>query len=200
MVFGNRTAGNLSGGGPYEQWSERLRAWAHDPQTSLEDLPVLTDDTFAAGAYRRLIEQIMTAQRTYMNAWQDRLLRVFEQSGNTHELAVGLMNLRESLRPRMALVNHPSLPPHMREALQEGFRSDLESLQSQVEDAVKRQSSTASIERHDQLLRTVREVSFVNLLTEARTADMHQQLLAHQAPPPPPVGPPQRKFRRLFGQ
>ena len=133
--------------GPYQAWAVRLEQWAHDPRTSLDGLPTLTEETFRTETYLRLVDRANDALSTFMDGWSNQLAAAFGRARDTHELAAEMVRLRHLLEPRLRLAEHPAWPEPVRQALVEGLRKDLASLQTSIEQSVARTSARGHWDR-----------------------------------------------------
>ncbi len=198
MAFGAFGVGGLSSEqGPYAAWATRLAAWSADPSTSLDELPSLDEHTFDRNTYNRFNAKLSEALQAFMDQWSDHFVLAFGRAQGTHELAVSLVQLRNSLKPRLVLARHPGLPQAVREALESGLAKDLANIQEQIETSVRQSSSRGSVDLGgiDLLLSVVHENSMVALLTmSVGDADVPASppAAAAAAPPPPPTA------RKLF--
>lgn len=158
---------SIHGASVYERWVNTLRAWAQAPEnTSLQDLPSLAEDTFSQDTYRRLIDHLLEAMRAANERWHQGLTRAWSTAASPFELARELVDLRVTLGRRLQLAKHPGLPQAVQEALLEGLRTDVARYQQEVEDGIRRQRSSSSLDSgwRDQMLAVVRENSFAAVL------------------------------------
>ena len=157
---------DLSGTTPYETWVNTLRAWREDPRTSLDGLPELREEMYTPDTFSRLMAQLMKAMQTVSDRWHEALVKVWEHAQTPHDMARELVSLRATLARRGQLASHPSLPEPVREALRNGFRSDVEKWQAELEEAVRSQHSRHTLNSGfiDTMLRVVRENSLIGVL------------------------------------
>lgn len=160
--------------GPYAAWTTRLTAWSTDPTTSLEGLPQLEEQTFDRATYNRFNERLSEALQIFMNRWSEHLSTAFGHANGTHELGVALVQLRNSLKPRVTLSRHAGLPQGIRTALESGLAKDLANIQQQIEDGVRQNTARGSVDHShtDLLLAVVRENSMMALLTTTDLSDL----------------------------
>lgn len=168
-MFGGRRTAARPGANPYEAWALGLKAWPEDPSAALEDLPPLAEDTFDPVTYQRLGQRLHDAISEFMDIWVDRLAAGFDSSAGAHDIARQLVDLRGRLRPRALLAEHPGLPEPIRQALREGLRADLISLQAQLERNAVQSAHTSRTDRSsaDQMLIVLRQNSLLYLLPPA---------------------------------
>lgn len=154
------------GSGPYEIWVLTLRAWAKDPNTSLEGLPVLDEETFSPETYARFFEHVRQAMQVAADRWLDALERVLGSATTHHDFAQQLLGLRAILARRVQLARHPSLAAPIREALEGGLRRDVERYQRELEAAVTKTPAAARVDSAstEKMLRVIREHSFLSVL------------------------------------
>lgn len=101
-----------------------------------------------------------------MAGWKTELTRSFAHAQTAHELGTELVRLRQLLRPRVALAEHPGWPEPIRAALLEGLRSDLCAIQEELEKAAGKTSAASRIDRSrsDELVAAVRRNPLTFLL------------------------------------
>lgn len=164
--------GYSSGGGPYEQWTVRLRAWSRDATTTFDGLPRLTEDSFDQATFMRLIATTEEAIRLFMESWKAELERSFQHAHTTHALGIELVRLRQLLRSRLTLAQHPGWPEPIRTALTDGLRQDLAAIQSDLEAVAGRSSARGSFDRArtDELVALIRRNPLTTLLPTEPTA------------------------------
>lgn len=159
-------AGRLQRASAYETWVLTVRAWAADPTTPLDHLPVLDDATFTPDTYDRLFRYILEALRAVSERWQAGLQRAWQTSSNSFELGRELVQLRATLSRRLQLAGHPALPEKAREILLRDTRESIACYQRELEANVTRLHTSGRVDRKelDRMLMVVRENSFVGLL------------------------------------
>ncbi|WP_309131205.1 hypothetical protein [Brevibacterium sp.] len=114
------------------------------------------------------------ALATFMESWNEQLTRAIASGHSKHELGTQMVRLRRLLGPRVTLADLPTWPPQIRDALRESLRSDLESIQQQLEEAVCTSIEGGRFDRaaQDGLVGVLRENSLTTLLrNESRVAD-----------------------------
>ncbi len=191
----------LVGASPYETWVRTLRVWSQDPTTSLEHLPQLQDDTYSPQTFERLLSAIVDALEAVNERWLANLSRVIGEVQDSHELGRALVQLRPAIARSMQLASHPALPPAVRDAMQTSVRSSVERNQREFEETLEKALRRGNRSKMDQeqLLRTVRENSFVYALNH-ETVQTGERLVAsalpvvtHQSMPTQP-----RRHRRII--
>lgn len=157
---------SLIGSTSYETWVLTLRAWSADPQTPLDHLPALNENSYTPDTYQRLIAQLAKAMQAVADRSVASIDRAVRDSQTTHDLARAMVDLRRSLARRGQLARHSSLPEPVRNALIDGFERDLRRWQSTLEDGLLAQLRT-SIDRRDTeaMLRVVRDNSLLAVLS-----------------------------------
>jgi hypothetical protein len=195
MGFGRRNA--ISGGtGAYETWVTAIRRWSVDQTVPLDGLPALSETDYDRASFERFTVHLVSAIEVFMAGWNLQLTQAFSRADTEHDLAVELVRLRNLLRPRLELSEHPGLPEGIRAALAKGLAADLTGMQAQLEEGVRHSSSRGSVDtrRTDALLRVVRENSLLSLLRTAARPDvptddtvstppaMRRGILTHQTP------------------
>lgn len=181
--------------GPYQAWATRLEQWAHDPSTSLDGLPTLTEETFGTATYLRLVERANDALSAFMDGWSKQLAASFARARNLHELAAEMVHLRHLLEPRLRLAEHPAWPDPVRQGLVEGLRTDLASLQAEIEQIVARTSARGRWDRAaaDEQVAVVRRNPLTALMAPPVPDPVLGASSASVSVPPPP-----RAARRII--
>lgn len=165
MGFGRRDS-IPEGSGAYELWVGTLRSWSHDSSVSLDGLPELSETAYDRESFARFSVHLSEAVKAFMVRWDQQLGEGFARAATPHDLAVEMVRMRNLLRPRLELARHPGLPEGIRSALIAGLTADTSSIQAQLEDSVRRNTSRGSIDpgQTDTLLRIVRENSLVSIV------------------------------------
>lgn len=178
----------LVGPTPYETWVRTMKAWAEDPTTPLDHLPPLADDTYTPETYERLLVYVDEARTKVTDAWVQELQRALSRWRTSFELAHDLVQLRASLARRVQLARHPSLPPTVRDVFTREVERAITRYQSELEESVQDSLKRGNLSTNDkeQVLRTIRENSFLRTLDVATTQDGRRQEVA----PLPVVQPP----------
>lgn len=173
---------------PYETWVRTMKAWAVDPTIPLHHLPPLADDTFTPATYQRLLVYVKDALETVTQKWVAELGRALSTWRTPFELAHDLVQLRASLARRVQLSRHPSLPPTVRQAYIREVERAVGGYQKDIEDAVADGLRRGNLSMNDkeQVLRAVRENSFLRVLDLAVTQGGERQ----SATPLPVIDPP----------
>lgn len=173
---------------PYETWVRTMKAWAVDPTIPLHHLPPLADDTFTPATYQRLLVYVKDALETVTQKWVAELGRALSTWRTPFELAHDLVQLRASLARRVQLSRHPSLPPTVRQAYIREVERAVSGYQKDIEDAVADGLRRGNLSTNDkeQVLRAVRENSFLRVLDLAVTQGGERQ----SATPLPVIDPP----------
>lgn len=150
----------------YETWVFTLREWADNPQTSLDELPPLDEETFTPATYQRLMKHLIDSVNAVSSRWVEALDRTFVQVESPSELGAALVSLRSVLARRAQLATHASLPEPVREVLVESMRLDLERAQAHIEEAIRRNHSAARMDSvfTDQMLQVLRDNRFTTVL------------------------------------
>jgi hypothetical protein len=152
---------------PYEAWIRRVRDWAKDPDTPLEDLPSLAgDDRITPEVYERLIDHIEKAQAAFMDLFVKRLQDVFSEA-NEQLLARAYHNLQYFYARRLAFARHPGLPEKLSQELLRVAEQDLKDVQAQAEKLVAENSGRGSVNNTEHLLRIIRQNSLLQVLHAA---------------------------------
>lgn len=142
----------------YEAWVVAVRAWRDDPRHDMSNLPQLTVDSLPPSAYERLFAHLSAAHQHVMDQWSEAFAREWGSARDDHARVRALMGTRMLLARRLQLAGHPGLPAAVREGLVDGVARDVNALQSQLEEAVSRQSGhridRIARERTLRLLRT----------------------------------------------
>lgn len=149
--------------GIYEAWASRLVAWGNDPETSLEGLPVLTEESFGSSTFQRLFKHLQRAQEKLMQRWKDDWEEGLDAVQNEHDLAQLLVHSRELLAKRVQLASHPGLPAQVREALLEETTTAIKDIQAQLEKGLSAHTNSWAVEDGD-LLRAVRATPLTAVL------------------------------------
>lgn len=156
----------ITGRTPYETWVLTLRAWSADPQTPLDHLPVLTENSYTPDTYSRLIAQLARAMQAVADRAVASIDRAVQDSHTTHDLARAMVDVRRSLARRGQLAAHPALPEPVRTALTEGFERDVRRWQSGLEDGLLSALRTSVDRRHtDAMLQVIRDNSLLAVLS-----------------------------------
>lgn len=182
---------------PYEAWVVTLRRWSEDPATPLNHLPALGDESLPTDAYSRLFEHLYRALERSGDVWAKALDEALTQSRDLHELADRLVKLRTVLARRLQLASHPGLPETVRDALIEDFTRMVERNQEELDTAFTSQLNNTDLPQAEvnQLIRTVRENSLLEVLNTTISQDGHRA----EVPPLPdmsgaaPVDTPRRR-------
>lgn len=182
------------GSSPYETWVLTLRAWAADPRTPLDHLPALAADQFTPDTYGRLIDHLVHAINAATDRWESALQHVTTTARTDHDLAAGLVDLRNTLARRVQLVSHPALPAEIRDALMKENRSTIERFQREFEEALANQARAGHVLRAelDRMLATVRNNPFTEVLDRQVRLDgttLHGRVAQTQQPLPTQPGP-----------
>ncbi|MDR0513538.1 MAG: hypothetical protein LBG81_00040, partial [Coriobacteriaceae bacterium] len=149
---------------PYEAWVRRLREWAKDPDTPLDDLPALAgDDRMTPEVYERLIDHIERANRGFMDVFGKRLQDVFKDPDG-QAIARAYHNLQYLYARRLAFALHPGLPEKISSELLRVAEEDLKDIQAEVERMVGQDKGRGSVNDASNLLRIIKQNSLLQLL------------------------------------
>lgn len=154
--------------GTYETWVSRIRQWAKDPYTSLDDLPPLTHESFSPATFQRLLKHIDRAFERVMKDWDASLSNALKHATSEHDQARALVQSRTILYRRVQLSKHPGLPLKIRESLMKSTRVAIFDLQKQLETSIiKDNSATVSdIALRDRFLMIVKQNALTEVLNE----------------------------------
>lgn len=194
------TAGQWTGESTYQTWVVTLRRWSANPSTSLTALPPLDETTFTPNTYDLLFKHLTAAIQSVMDQWNTKLQKMWDENPDDFTIGQRMVELRVYLRRRVELCGHPSLPERVRDQLTSQTRTDIERIQRELEDSVRRlpQRGAATQSQADALLGVVRENSFVGVLNgpaeapekpkPGRIAQMTGRGRSKQPPRPPKRG------------
>lgn len=185
---------------PYETWVRTMQAWAADPTTPLEHLPALADDTYTPATYQRLLVYVEQALESVTQKWVIELGRALSTWRTPFDLARDLVQLRSSLARRVQLSRHPSLPPTVRDAYSKEVERAIRRYQDEIEESIADTLRRARLSTNDkeQVLRTVRENSFLRTLEVSVTQGGERQTNAPLPVVDSPIAPTSRfAHRRL---
>lgn len=182
------------GASPYETWVLTLRAWSSDPRTPLDHLPALASDMFTPDTYGRLIDHLVRAIQAATERWEGALHQLTATARTDQELAMGLVDLRNTLARRVQLVSHPALPPEIRDALTKENRAAIERFQHEFEEALMNQARAGHALQAglQQTLATVRANPFTEVLDREMRLDgttLRGRVAYADQPPPSAPGP-----------
>jgi len=194
------------GATPYETWVLTLRAWQRDPMTSLDELPILSADTFTPETYQRLRGHIEIAMDTVGKAWSEGIQRAMRKLLTPFDFGRELVSMRALLARQWQLASHSSLPEELRRPLSDGVRRKATSAQADLERGIAEHISGA-LDRPawEAALSTLRNNS-LDRVTQYSVGDdgrMNVTLAIPDVPPSTTLATPastRRRFahRRLF--
>jgi len=146
----------------YEAWVRALRAWAVDPTTNLDGLPVMDESSQPPAVFQRLAKHMQDAIQQFTDNWIDQLSTRLGQASDAFARGQVMVDSKRLLARRLLLAQHPGLPASYRQALWDQACTDVRTIQSQFEEMAAQPGKTLDTSGRD--LAFFRDHSLVTLL------------------------------------
>jgi hypothetical protein len=160
-------------GGAYAAWTAFLQRWGADLRVGDEPLPSLAREDFQPDTWVRLTNHLVDAVNGRFRLWGTALTADIGRAESEFAAGRALANARVGLLSVLRLVQHPSLPPDLREQLTGMAGQQISSLQDSLERQMDRMAAGAG----------------GRAAVEARRRTLRENPLTAVLSPPTPVGP-----------
>ena len=155
------------GSGTYETWVETLRKLSRGEPISLENLPLLRDDSFSPSTFVRLTKHLNATFEIMQNEWSRSFQDSLKYATNDADFTRALVRARKELAKQVDLANCNSLPPSLKAAYSRQITEYVEELQRQIEYSGSNEYlSKLDLQGRDHWLRMVRKSPLTAVLNQ----------------------------------